>query len=469
MSWRDNLQKASFRGIPFKVSASELSTGRKFQIEEIASTSGASGDNATAADKKAVETYASQQKGNVKKPDNKLYTDIGFYVDEFKIEGYVIQNALNSFDYFAERDALITALKSAGRGELVHPYYGKINVVLKEAATISESYDEGGIARFSMTFVKSVRSISISSTDWNAMIDKSVLSTLNSALDTFARWMNTAGAFVNSIVAPYNKTMGKLVTAIQSIKGAVSSVVSAALSVVTTATTLISSVLDAPCDLANLLKDSYESVKGVVGMAGDVISQADIGSCSGEERGNTETLDGTSIPANLGTSIMDSILDNCTGVEDTDLGLVPIEQEDNITLTNDVAQAMALCMVATIAIRTVYDSIDSMLKYLIKIQEAFDLLLLKLGEAPDTIDNTLLYNSIEDLRATLSAGMLDKFSGLAKEIDYEVPTDLISTLQLSYDKYYNLEMDADIFNRNYKLIKHPGFLPNGENIRILNE
>ena len=54
----------------------------------------------------------------------------------------------------SRHDELIAALKQRGAGELVHPYYGRKTVTLVSPARISETPDEGGMARFSLDFIE---------------------------------------------------------------------------------------------------------------------------------------------------------------------------------------------------------------------------------------------------------------------------------------------------------------------------
>ena len=84
-------------------------------------------------------------------------------------------------------------------------------------------------------------------------------------------------------------------------------------------------------------------------------------------------------------------------------------------------------------------------------------------------DNTLTYNYIEDARAVFISSMLAKYSDLKKEIQYDVPSDVISALELAYNQYNDLNRESEIFDRNRIAIRHPGFLPSGGQIGILNE
>lgn len=116
MAWQDNLQPASFRGVPFYVDTSQYTTGRKAQQHEFPDRE---------------EPYAE---------------DLGRISDEFRIDGYILGD-----DYFEIRDRMIKAVQKGGPGELVHPYYG-----VKQVQVGPVSFDEdtkvGRIVRISFSF-----------------------------------------------------------------------------------------------------------------------------------------------------------------------------------------------------------------------------------------------------------------------------------------------------------------------------
>lgn len=118
MSWRDLLQPASFRGVPFKVESADGSGGRRAETHE----------------------YPMR--------DTPWTEDLGRRARAGSLSGYVL-----GADYMAARDALIAALEAAGAGTLVHRYWGELQVVITDYR-ISESSSEGGIARFSISFAE---------------------------------------------------------------------------------------------------------------------------------------------------------------------------------------------------------------------------------------------------------------------------------------------------------------------------
>ncbi|MDD9911661.1 MAG: DNA circularization N-terminal domain-containing protein [Alphaproteobacteria bacterium] len=116
MVWLNSLQKASFRGVSFEIDSATLEGGRRLVEHE----------------------FPFQDK-----PE---YEDLGRKAKPIVIEGLVIGD-----DYFPKRDALEKALEQKGSGQLVHPYRGTLQVVV-DSYRLSETTNEGGMARFSMTF-----------------------------------------------------------------------------------------------------------------------------------------------------------------------------------------------------------------------------------------------------------------------------------------------------------------------------
>lgn len=116
--WRKQLKPGSFRGVPFGVKSAQTQVGRRVAIHE----------------------YPQR--------DEAFPEDLGLKADAFTVEAIIVGP-----DYFKARDALIDALKQRGPGTLIHPYYGERTVTLASPARISESPEDGGVARFSLDFI----------------------------------------------------------------------------------------------------------------------------------------------------------------------------------------------------------------------------------------------------------------------------------------------------------------------------
>lgn len=118
MAWRDELRPASFRGVPFHVTATTGQGGRRGPLHE----------------------YPFR--------DDPFFEDLGLRARRHEISAFVLGP-----DYFAARDALLGALEKSGPGTLVHPYLGTLEVACTEFRVV-ETTREGGLARFQITFVR---------------------------------------------------------------------------------------------------------------------------------------------------------------------------------------------------------------------------------------------------------------------------------------------------------------------------
>ncbi len=116
MTWRDQYQQGSFRGATFRTESDERSGGRRVVSHEFPGR------------------------------DDPVTEDLGARAKTFTIDCHVI-----GADVLAKREALLTAIEAAGPGLLVHPQYGRMMVVVFEYSC-SHSTEEGGIARFTITF-----------------------------------------------------------------------------------------------------------------------------------------------------------------------------------------------------------------------------------------------------------------------------------------------------------------------------
>lgn len=118
MSWLDQLQKASFRGVPFQVDTLEH----------------------TAGDNVVLREYPFQDLPTVFR--------MGEAAEEIKLAAYVIGD-----DYIEQRERLRQVL--TGSGELIHPTAGMLRVFVAGRYTIKEAPTaEGGVARFDLTFIR---------------------------------------------------------------------------------------------------------------------------------------------------------------------------------------------------------------------------------------------------------------------------------------------------------------------------
>jgi prophage DNA circulation protein len=168
MSWRNKLLNASFKNISFKVSSAETSVGRRTVVHEYANRS------------------------------NPYVQDLGRKATEYTIEGYIVQNTTNDFNYFTDRNRLMTAFQSFGPGVLVHPFLGVKRVSIKGQAKIKENFQEGGIVRFTATFVEAGARLPNFIQEGKEIVDNFSNVSTDQSADNFTQNMDTSGQFMQN-------------------------------------------------------------------------------------------------------------------------------------------------------------------------------------------------------------------------------------------------------------------------------
>lgn len=119
MSWHDSIAQGRFREVPFYLEGHDASGGRRVASHEYP----------------MLDTPYTQ--------------DLGRKQRRFGVQAFVL-----GADYDIDRDKLINALEQIGAGELIHPFLGRLNVVL-ESYSVSESTAKGGMASFNIVFLES--------------------------------------------------------------------------------------------------------------------------------------------------------------------------------------------------------------------------------------------------------------------------------------------------------------------------
>lgn len=120
-TWRDKLQPASFRGVPFKVEGGDGEFGRRaFSVE-----------------------YPYR--------DDPFVDDMGRRMRRINIEAILIDTGTGP-DLFAQRNALIDALEKAGAATLIHPRLGAMRVQAEVGRWSFKA--ASNVERFSIPFIE---------------------------------------------------------------------------------------------------------------------------------------------------------------------------------------------------------------------------------------------------------------------------------------------------------------------------
>ena len=116
-------------------------------------------------------------------------------------------------NYLQERDALIEALEAYGPGELIHPKYGMLNVVVVGRVSIRESHSEGGIARFAITFAEAgENTFPQAATSTQDGVHDAADALGSASVDRFASLVDVAGAaaLAADLVSRVNSSLDSL-------------------------------------------------------------------------------------------------------------------------------------------------------------------------------------------------------------------------------------------------------------------
>lgn len=390
MSWREERQAASFRGVPFEVDTDEATFGRRIQLHE----------------------YPQKDIPNAE--------DLGRKARSKNVVGYVIGD-----DYFAKRDALITAFEQAGPGELVHPYYGRLMVVVDDDVRVTHSREEGGMCRFTINFVEAGNvtfpaanvasgtqllsaadaleaaakedfSNTFSVNDLSEFAVEDAVSTLNNVFDTLDGVLTASGAILSD---PLGAIFGEL-----------------------------GSLVRTPADLASRIFGLFSKTAAVIGSASNF--------------NDIDSLNFARVFGLLGAISLFSNGDS-TGNTPTRTAMA-VNRNAIATITRQALIAQAAGTVAQMDL-PVYDDAILLKKDLTAKIEA---------EAAIADDDS--YLALTNLRTTLHTDMSQKLDGAARLKVLPQKT-IVPGLVLAYDLYEDVSRENEILTRNK--IRHPGFVP----------
>jgi prophage DNA circulation protein len=392
MSWRDRYQPASYRGVPFFVQNAELEAGRR----------------------KVVHKFALKALPYVE--------DLGKEARSFTLNGYVLGP-----DYDLGRNALLEAIEKEGAGTLVHPYYGTLTVSLTEPVKITESAEEGGMARFSFTFIEAAED------------------QFPTAVTDQAAKLSASGRFLKS-VASADLVATMIVNKVpQYVRDASSGELS---------------------KLATLLGDMvFPGVSGTVLASFNRLLTA---------------LDGdkailSTQPAQLASRVQEvisSISDIAATPEQAAINLQPLIQfspaaGSNTTATQQAAQGNRQAVADLIARSAMAEAAAAVQNTSYPTYEdavaSRDQLAAAIDRQADTASDAV-YPALVDLRADLVAAVPGEDETLP-HIATVVLGQTMPSLVVGYDLYDAPGRGAEVVSRNR--VRHPGFVPGGRGLMVL--
>lgn len=432
MAYRDNLRKASFRGVPFLVRTTDTDVGRRIVEHE----------------------YPLR--------DLPYVEDMGRRKREYSINGFVLGD-----DAIRQLENILNACEKAGAGTLIHPYFGTKEVTVRGCSS-SQSMKEGREARFTFTFIEAGNSAFPSEEiDYESIIDASSSSILSDpaiAKTAFENNYNTTGqgfirtSAVLDTTASYNM-LSSIISAIP--PQFTSESILSFLSDIDSAVNTIDAVVDTASDLADNIIDTIQGMSNLIPL---------------EKNGTDTTINklstfNTAIElTRFGESSDSAINPEPSSYGGTlpsviEISASTIQQRKNRESIIRLVRQVALTEAAKAAIIVDFDSYEQAADTRDIIANKINIHLESIGNSDIGDDDS--YEAIDDLRAKTVKGIVQKGASLEKIINYSIPAMVLSSLALAYDRYEDLDREQEIIARNTS-ITNPGFLPAGNTIEILN-
>lgn len=388
LEWASKLQRGSFRGAPFFIDSHEFSGGRK-----------------------AVDHEFPQR-------EQTRSEDLGRRIRQFNLNFFLLGD-----DYFAQRDVMLDALEKPGAGELIHPYLGAKQVVAK-TFTLSESSNEGRIARFSVTFSEA----------GTALFPESLadgVGGVQSAIDSVKAASNSAFEDVFSVA---NQPAFVVQAAADNVEAVADFMTESVTKFTQPVSELTFSIQNLKGDALALVKTPGKLADRIEGVFDDLLSAfSDAEDTSEKIAGNFRDFTQTAV---IGDSISRT------------------RQRDNqnALINNAKEQAYAAQSFAAIGI----DYTSSQQSLFIRNQLTQDI-----NDQLFQVTDDDLYQDLRDLQASLIKALPP--TDLSDLITFTPPKTL-PALVIAYELFQDLDKEQEIIDQNE--IEHPGFVPGGVPLEV---
>ncbi len=400
MSWKDEYLDASFRDVPFYVRSSRVSGGRR------------------------LATHEYPRRNDIE------HEDLGAADTSFSFQAVVIGE-----DYFDARDKLEATFVEGTAGVLVHPYRGALNVVV-DRYTLSETFDRGGAAFFSVTFLLEPEETVTVRPDTAQQVELA-----RQELDTaVAEWFEESYDTDNkpvSVLDDAQETLSKSFVALDAAKRAAATSAEFKRDLANAVGQVIALRVNAGA-IAFTFKNLVNFGVDAVDVVSDLFSPKD------QLREQRQLLSTTTSP----------LVETSEDIASDDT--YPSKQIQNLTALNVVSSSSSLITQAE------FGSVDEATEEQNYLFDAIDTLV----DNESLSDNVI--SALRDVRKTVFDYVQEEATKLPLVVTVR-SAQMTNTLTLSYEQYGTLDEAADIADRN-KLV-HPGFVPKATDIqlRVFNE
>ncbi len=348
--------------------------------------------------------------------------------------------SLNAFvvgkDYMSERDALLQELEKPGPRKLVHPDYGTVQVSLDPdlGFTISESAQEGLVARFQLNFIRVAEdNYPTKSIDNKAAVLSSAKTVRASSKEFFLDKFKVKN-LPEFIRNGAGETVSNLITQLKDSQSSLWAEDFTGLDfAINTLTDELPALLKSPEDLVNSLQN--------------IISLPN------------RPEEALSVMINLaGFAGKLPMVPNSTGLFSTPSRL--LQSSNNQALSGLISQTATAALSEAMAIAD-FDNFDTAN---VALKSAVDVIDQEIEQAASIADLNN-FNNLENLRSDLIEHVRSSSADLARIVSFQTATTRPALLN-AYDLYQDLSRVPDLTSRNK--VKHPGFMPGGTKLEVLN-
>lgn len=402
------LRRASFRGVPFEVTSSNLSIGRRTQ------------------------TFEYPQR------DDPFTEDMGRSKRTIRITAFVV-----GYDYIARMKRLIAACEKPGSGRLIHPWLGSMEVTPTDLS--APVFESNRVASVSLTFVESGK-----------------LQYPNALLDVGAKCLSAAQLLVNAEFDEFVKTFD-LSGAQDFVKEAVGLDLQGILNSETVQS--VCDAFDLADELATLSHDVITLAEGgadalfnrvldtygLQGFASTVHAWTDV---SHRFRSLTQSSE-------LNSAKSQAVASRTTSERIEKANAAGQAMIRGLSVANMVVAASEIGtsndrLDASTTVQTApYDDLIAVRNEILK---AIDEESLKISSDP-------IYEALCESRSAVYEAITQRAENQARLVSFK-PSSVQPALVLAYDYYGDASREAEIVGRNK--IRHSGFVPAIE-LKLLNE
>lgn len=353
--------------------------------------------------------------------DTPYAEDLGRKARRFSCEVSVDASLAADGDYISARDALIAAIEEVGPGTLVHPWHGSLRVTVVESS-LRESTRDGGRATFQLTFVEAGEAVYPNTAVQTASrVDAAADAAIEATLADFVRIFDVNG-LPGFVLADLEAELGR---ALGDIERWVSGITDAVAAEIRAPGNMVSALVGAVQRLFNVAGEPLRAVWMYE-------SLFDAGQSS------------PAVPATTPTRVRQAA--STAAVHAAVQRSAVIEACRASSLADYPARGDALAMRATLL-----DALDEQM-------EAVD----PVTGAPISDD---VYQALAAVRTATAEDLRVRGERLpdVSSVTLGAP---MPALVVAYRVYGDAARDADIVERNH--IRHPGFIPGGQPLEVLN-